>query len=43
MTKEQLAKEKAFRVVTLQPVRTFIAQKTPLSKAYDAVKRKIYR
>ena len=43
MTEKQLAKEKAFRVVTLQPLRTWVAQKSPLAGAYDKLKKSIYR
>ncbi len=43
MTKAQLRKEKVFRVVTLQPVRKWIAQDSPFSGVYDKVKKSIYR
>ncbi|MBR4580403.1 MAG: glycosyltransferase [Lachnospiraceae bacterium] len=43
MTKKQLRKEKAFRILTLQPIRKWVAHKSPLSGVYDKVKKSIYR
>ena len=43
MTKQQLRKEKVFRVVTLQPLRKWVAQKSPFAGVYDKIKKSIYR
>lgn len=43
MSKKQITKEKAFRVLTLQPLRTWVAHKSPLAGAYDKLKKSIYR
>lgn len=43
MTKKQIRKEKAFGVLTLQPLRRWIASDSPFSALYDRIRKKMYR
>ena len=43
MTKKQIGREKIFGVVTLQPLRRWIASDSPFSAAYDSLRKKMYR
>lgn len=43
MSKKQIRKEKLFGVITLQPLRRWIASDSPFSGAYDRLRKKMYR
>ena len=43
MTKQQIGKEKFFGIVTLQPLRRWIAQDSPMSGAYENLRKKMVR
>lgn len=43
MTKSQIRRNKLFLIVTLQPLRKYIAQESPLAGLYSKIKKKFYQ